>query len=289
MKYNFMYDFRLTFMVKRMAKALKTSTSGYYEWLKNGRKTKRDIEDKKYLSFIRIEFNKSRQTYGPRRLSKVLKQTYELNIGRTRVHEIMAENNIVPKTVKKFKATTYSNHNYPVAPNLLNRNFQVKAANMAWVSDITYISTREGWLYLAAVMDLHSGKVVGWAMDKQMTQNLVMDALKQAVGRARPPRGVILHSDRGVQYACKSYRNLLSRLGFVQSMSRKGNCLDNAPMESFFDTLKTELVYHEDYKTRAEARLSIFDYIETFYNNIRLQERLGYLSPNDFERLRKTA
>ena len=289
MKYNFMYDFRLTFMVKRMAKALKTSTSGYYEWLKNGRKTKRDIEDKKYLSFIRIEFNKSRQTYGPRRLSKVLKQTYELNIGRTRVHEIMAENNIVPKTVKKFKATTYSNHNYPIAPNLLNRNFQVKAANMAWVSDITYISTREGWLYLAAVMDLHSGKVVGWAMDKQMTQNLVMDALKQAVGRARPPRGVILHSDRGVQYACKSYRNLLSRLGFVQSMSRKGNCLDNAPMESFFDTLKTELVYHEDYKTRAEARLSIFDYIETFYNNIRLQERLGYLSPNDFERLRKTA
>ena len=175
MKYNFMYDFRLTFMVKRMAKALKTSTSGYYEWLKNGRKTKRDIEDKKYLSFIRIEFNKSRQTYGPRRLSKVLKQTYELNIGRTRVHNIMAENNIVPKTVKKFKATTYSNHNYPVAPNLLNRNFQVKSANTAWVSDITYISTREGWLCLAAVMDLYSGKVVGWAMDKQMTQNLVME------------------------------------------------------------------------------------------------------------------
>ena len=276
-------------MVKRMAKALKTSTSGYYEWLKKGRKTKRDIEDEKYLSFIRIEFNKSRQTYGPRRLSKVLKQTYKLNIGRTRVHEIMAENNIVPKTVKKFKATTYSNNNYPVAPNLLNRNFQVQAANTAWVSDITYISTREGWLYLAAVMDLYSGKVVGWAMDKQMTQNLVMDALKQAVGRARPPRGVILHSDRGVQYACKSYRNLLGRLGFVQSMSRKGNCWDNAPMESFFGTLKTELVYHEDYKTRAQARLSIFDYIETFYNSIRLQERLGYLSPNDFETLRKTA
>ena len=228
-------------------------------------------------------------TYGPRRLSKVIKQTYKLNIGRTRVHNIMAKNNSIPKTVKKSKATTYSNHNYPVAPNLLNRNFQVKAANMAWVSDITYISTREGWLYLAAVMDLYSGKVVGWAMDKQMTQNLVMDALKQAAGRARPPRGVILHSDRGVQYACKSYRNLLSRLGFVQSMSRKGNCWDNAPMESFFDTLKTELVYHEDYKTRAEARLSIFDYIETFYNNIRLQERLGYLSPNDFESLRKTA
>ena len=289
MKYIFMYDFRSTFRVKRMAKALKTSTSGYYEWLKNGRKTKRDIEDEKYLSYIRIEFNKSRQTYGPRRLSQAIKQTYKLNIGRTRVRNIMDENNIIPKTIKKFKATTYSDHNYPVAPNLLNRNFQVKAANMAWVSDITYIRTREGWLYLAAVMDLYSGKVVGWAMDKQMTQSLVIDALKQAFGRAKPPRGVVLHSDRGVQYACKNYRNLLKRLGVVQSMSRKGNCWDNAPMESFFGTLKTELVYHEDYKTRAEARLSIFDYIETFYNSIRLQQRLGYLSPNDFENLRNTA
>lgn len=289
MKYIFMYDFRLTFKVTRMAKALKTSTSGYYEWLKNGRKTKRDMEDEKYLSYICIEFNKSRQTYGPRRLSKTIKQTYKLNVGRTRVRNIMDENNIVPKTIKKFKATTYSDHNYPVAPNLLNRNFQVKAANVAWVSDITYIRTREGWLYLAAVIDLYSGKVVGWAMDQQMTQSLVIDALKQAVGRANLPRGVVLHSDRGVQYACKNYRNLLKRLGFVQSMSRKGNCWDNAPMESFFGTLKTELVYHEDYKTRSEARLSIFDYIETFYNSIRLQQRLGYLSPNDFGNLRKTA
>jgi transposase InsO family protein len=284
-----MYDFRLTFMVKRIARALKTSTSGYYEWLKNGRKTKRELKDDKYLPFIRIEFNKSRQTYGPRRLSKVLKQTYELNIGRTRIRNIMVENNIVPKTVKKFKATTYSNHDYPVAPNLLNRNFQVEAHNMAWISDITYISTREGWLYLAAVMDLYSGKIVGWAMDKQMTQSLVIDALKQAVGRSRPPKGVILHSDRGVQYASKSYRNLLGRLGFVQSMSRKGNCWDNAPMESFFGTLKTELVYHEDYKTRSDARFSIFDYIETFYNGIRLQQKLGYLSPIDFENVRKSA
>lgn len=136
-----MYDFRLTFKVKRMAKALKTSTSGYYEWLKNGRKTKRDIEDEKYLSYIRIEFNKSRQTYGSRRLSKAMKKNYKLNIGRTRVRNIMDENNIIPKTIKKFKATTYSDHNYPVAPNLLNRNFQVNVANVAWVSDITYIRT----------------------------------------------------------------------------------------------------------------------------------------------------
>ena len=289
MKYVFMYDFRFTFMATRMAKTLKTSTSGYYEWLKNGRKTKKEIENEQYLPLIRIEFNKSRRTYGPRRLSKILNKTYKLGIGRTRIRDIMAENELIPKTIKKFKATTYSNHDYPVAPNLLNRNFSVERANMAWVSDITYISTKEGWLYLAAVMDLYSGKIVGWAMDRQMTQKLVIDALKQAVGRARPSRGVIIHSDRGVQYACKSYRNLLNRRGFIQSMSRKGNCWDNAPMESFFGTLKTELVYHEDYKTRAEARLSIFDYIEAFYNSVRLQERLGYLSPNDFETLRKTA
>jgi transposase InsO family protein len=284
-----MYDFRLTFKVKRMAKALKTSTSGFYEWLKSGRKTRREIEDEKYLSFIKIEFNKSRQTYGPRRLSKAIKQTYRLKIGRTRVKYIMAENNIISKTVKKFKATTYSNHDYPVAPNILSRNFKVEAAYKAWVSDITYISTKEGWLYLAAVMDLYSGKIVGWAMDKQMTQSLVIDALKQAIGRTNSPRGIIIHSDRGVQYACKKYRNHLKKYGFIQSMSRKGNCWDNAPMESFFGTLKTELVYHEDYRTRSEARLSIFDYIESFYNNTRLQEKLGYLSPNDFENLRKTA
>lgn len=191
MKYRFMYDFRLTFMVKRMAKALKTSTSGYYEWLKKGRKTKRDIEDEKYLSFIRIEFTKSRQTYGPRRLSKAIKQTYELNVGRTRVHDIMAENNIVPKTVKKFKATTYSNHNCPVAPNLLNRNFQVQAANATWVSDITYISTREGWLYLAAVMDLYSGKVAGWANDAESGDGCLEAGCRscKTTPRRNPPFG----------------------------------------------------------------------------------------------------
>jgi Transposase and inactivated derivatives len=174
MKYRFMYDFRCTFRVTRMAKALKTST----------RKTKRELEDDRYLPFIPIDFNRSRQTYGPRRLSKVLTKTYKLKIGRTRVRNIMVENDMIPKTIRKFKATTYFNHDYPVAPNLLDRNFRVERSNMAWVSDITYISTREGWLYLAAVMDLYSGRIVGWAMDKQMTQNLVIDALKQAIGQA---------------------------------------------------------------------------------------------------------
>ena len=181
-------------------------------------------------------------------------------IGRDRVERLMRENNIVPKTVRKFKATTNSNHNYPVAENILNRNFTVETPCKAWVCDITYVATGEGWLYLAAVMDLYSGKIVGWSMDSTMTSSLVCDALKQAIWRIRPKRGVICHSDRGVQYASKKYRSLLKKHGFIQSMSRKGNCWDNACMESFFGTLKTELVYHEKYKTRNQAKASISYY-----------------------------
>ena len=288
MKYVFIHEHRLDFRVKKMTEVMEVSRGGYYEWVKSGYKNRKQIENEYYLELIKIEFDKSRQTYGPRRLAKELNKN-EHRIGRRRVEEIMRENNIVPKTVKKFKATTNSKHNYPASPNLLNRNFKADKPFIAWVSDITYIATREGWLYLAAVMDLYSGKIVGWAMSEPMTQELVISALKQAVGRTRPPRGIILHSDRGVQYACKKYRNLAKSYGFRQSMSRKGNCWDNAPMESFFRTLKTELVYHEDYKTRNEARLSIFEYVEAFYNRVRLQKRLGYMSPVEFENLSKAA
>jgi len=288
MKYVFIHEHRLDFRVKKMTEVMEVSRGGYYEWVKSGYKNRKQIENEYYLELIKIEFDKSRQTYGPRRLAKELNKN-EHRIGRRRVEEIMRENNIVPKTVKKFKATTNSKHNYPASPNLLNRNFKADKPFIAWVSDITYIATREGWLYLAAVMDLYSGKIVGWAMSERMTQELVISALKQAVGRTRPPRGIILHSDRGVQYACKKYRNLAKSYGFRQSMSRKGNCWDNAPMESFFRTLKTELVYHEDYKTRNEARLSIFEYVEAFYNRVRLQKRLGYMSPVEFENLSKAA
>ena len=258
-----------------------------YQWALN-KKTKKEIEDEKFLALIQAEFDKSRKTYGARRISKAL-QKQGVKIGRFRTERIMAENNIVPKTVTKFKATTNSNHNYPVSPNLLNRNFNVDTPYVVWVTDITYVATREGWLYLAAVMDLFSGRIVGWAMDSTMTQQLVIDALKQAIGRTNPPRGVICHSDRGVQYASKKYRSLLKKYGFNQSMSRKGDCWDNAPMESFFGTLKTELIYHEDYRTRAEARYSIFDYVETFYNKIRLHSKLGYDTPENYEKSRKSA
>lgn len=287
MIYTFMYEHRRDFRVNKMAEVLKVCRSGYYQWALN-KKTKKEIEDEKFLALIQAEFDKSRKTYGARRISKAL-QKQGVKIGRFRTERIMAENNIVPKTVTKFKATTNSNHNYPVSPNLLNRNFNVDAPCVVWVTDITYVATREGWLYLAAVMDLFSGRIVGWAMDSTMTQQLVIDALKQAIGRTNPPRGVICHSDRGVQYASKKYRSLLKKYGFNQSMSRKGDCWDNAPMESFFGTLKTELIYHEDYRTRAEARYSIFDYVETFYNKTRLHSKLGYDTPENYERSRKSA
>ena len=287
MIYTFMYEHRRNFRVNKMAEVLKVCRSGYYQWALN-KKTKKEIEDEKFLALIQAEFDKSRKTYGARRISKAL-QKQGVKIGRFRTERIMAENNIVPKTVTKFKATTNSNHNYPVSPNLLNRNFNVDTPYVVWVTDITYVATREGWLYLAAVMDLFSGRIVGWAMDSTMTQQLVIDALKQAIGRTNPPRGVICHSDRGVQYASKKYRSLLKKYGFNQSMSRKGDCWDNAPMESFFGTLKTELIYHEDYRTRAEARYSIFDYVETFYNKIRLHSKLGYDTPENYEKSRKSA
>ena len=287
MIYTFMYEHRRDFRVNKMAEVLKVCRSGYYQWALN-KKTKKEIEDEKFLALIQAEFDKSRKTYGARRISKAL-QKQGVKIGRFRTERIMAENNIVPKTVTKFKATTNSNHNYPVSPNLLNRNFNVDAPCVVWVTDITYVATREGWLYLAAVMDLFSGRIVGWAMDSTMTQQLVIDALKQAIGRTNPPRGVICHSDRGVQYASKKYRSLLKKCGFNQSMSRKGDCWDNAPMESFFGTLKTELIYHENYRTRAEARYSIFDYVETFYNKIRLHSKLGYDTPENYEKSRKSA
>ena len=283
-----MYGHRGYYRICKMAEVLEASRTGYYAWMKQGcqsRRQRRDVED---LAIIRAAFVETKETYGSRRLSKHLHQN-GCPIGRTRVERLMRENDIVPKTVKKFKATTNSNHDYPVAPNLLNRNFTVRNPNTAWVSDITYVATGEGWLYLAAVMDLCTGKIVGWGMGESMTANLVCDALKQAVSRQKPSQGVVCHSDRGVQYACRDYRRLLKKLGFVQSMSRKGNCWDNAPMESFFGTLKTELIYHEDYQTRNQARASIFEYVEAVYNRVRLQEKLGFLSPESFEKLRFSA
>lgn len=190
-------------------------------------------------------------------------------------------------TVKKYKATTNSNHKYPVSENLLNRRFIVNQPNQSWVTDITFIPTNEGWLYLASVMDLFSRKIVGWSMDSTMTKELVMNALKMAYQRQKPKPGLIHHSDRGVQYASKEYQKLLKEYRMIRSMSRKGNCYDNACIESFHGILKRELVYQTKYKTREEARTSLFEYIEFFYNSKRIHSTLNYHTPNEFEKMYK--
>ena len=201
----------------------------------------------------------------------------------------MRENGIVAKARHRFKATTHSRHSLSVAENLLNRDFTADKPNRVWVSDITYIPTLEGWLYLAVILDVFSRHVVGWAMSDRLTADFVVRALSQAADRRRPSPGCIFHSDRGVQYACKEFRDVLKHYGFCQSMSRKGDCYDNALAESFFHTLKTEHVYHYRYETRAEARQSLFEYIEMFYNRQRRHSALGYRSPVEFEELARVA
>jgi transposase InsO family protein len=201
----------------------------------------------------------------------------------------MKQAGLVCKTVKKFKATTNSKHDEAISPNLLNRKFKVYEPNKVWVGDITYIWTDMGWLYLATVIDLFSRKVVGWSMSDRMKTSLVNDAMQMAIWQRKPPKGLIWHTDRGSQYASKSHRALLKQHRIEQSMSRKGDCWDNAVAESFFHTLKTELVFHERYKTRKQAHASIFEYIEVFYNRKRRHSANNLMSPANFENLRKVA
>ncbi len=197
---------------------------------------------------------------------------------------VMREAGIAAKTTRKFRQTTDSNHPHPVAGNVLDRAFDPGEPNTSWVADVTYIPTREGWLYLAAVEDLFSRAVVGWSMDATMTSRLVVDALEMALSRRAAGPGLVAHSDRGSQYASEHYRRRLAEEGITCSMSRRGNCWDNAPMESFFASLKKELVHHEDYATRAEAKASIFEYLEAFYNRVRRHSSLGYVAPAEYER-----
>jgi len=233
---------------------------------------------------IRVVHAESRQRYGSPRVSRQLRaEGYPC--GKNRVARLMKENGIQAKRRRRYKATTDSKHVYPVAPNLLERRFEPGLPDRVWASDITYIQTQEGWLYLAPMMDLHSRRIVGWSAGSDLGHSLVAKALEMAVANRRPQRGLIHHSDRGVQYACGEYQRLLRAHGMRSSMSRKGDCWDNAPMESFFASLKTELVRGRSYRTRAEARREIFEYIEVFYNRRRMHSSLGYLSPVQFEAL----
>jgi len=263
------------------------SRSAYYAWLKSPQ-TAAEKDDVELTEVIKTLFKKSRRNYGTRRLKEALIKR-DRQVSRRRIGRLMGAAGLACKTKRKFKATTNSNHNLPIAPNHLDRQFTVAEPNQAYVGDITYIHTQEGWLYLAVVIDLYSRQVVGWSMAEHMRAKLVNDALSMAVWKRKPGKGLIWHTDRGSQYASDSHRALLQQHGIIQSMSRKGNCWDNAVSESFFHTLKTELVHHQRYQTRAEAKQDIFEYIEVFYNRERLHSANNYVSPVDYEMQLKSA
>ena len=240
--------------------------------------------DEKLNELIEIIFVQGRQNYGTRRIKDKLEQRYGFIVSRRRIGSIMKDLGLVAKTKKRYKInTTNSNHNLPIAPNLLERDFYASFPDEKYVGDITYIPTNEGWLYLATVIDLYSRRIVGWSMDDNMKTSLVNDALNMALISRKPPKGLIWHTDRGSQYASYAHRDLLELHGIQQSMSRKGNCWDNAVAESFFHTLKTELIYHETYETKAQANQSIFEWIEVYYNRQRMHSSNNNLSPVEFE------
>jgi putative transposase len=282
-KFAWMKEHRGRFAVEVMSRTLEVSVSGYYAWLKrsaSGRRRRREELAEK----VREAYVKSRRTYGAPRVHRKLLAEGE-KVCRNTVAKIMRDQRIRSVIARRFvPCTTDSSHDHPVLENRLNRQFVAKSPNCKWCCDITYVQTDQGTLYLAAVIDLFSRKIVGWSMNERMPVELIADALRMALGQRRPAAGLLHHSDRGVQYACGLYQELLNEHGIVCSMSRVGNCYDNAVMESFWGTLKTECVYpHGRYETFQQARQSIFEYIEAFYNRIRIHSSLGYVSPEMFE------
>ena len=246
--------------------------------------TKRQREDRMLSAAIKTVFDDSEQTYGAGRIVRALREQGTM-VGKNRIWRLMKQHGLRVKTARRFKVTTNSAHNRPVAPNLVQRNFSAEAPDRLWTGDITYIWTAEGWLYLAVVLDVFSRRIVGWSMNKRMTDELVSTAFKNAVLRRRPAPGLIFHSDRGAQYCSNRFKSLVKGNGGVQSMSGTGCCYDNAVTESFFGTLKRELVHHCSFRERAEAQSSIFRYIEVFYNRQRRHSAVSYQSPDNYERL----
>lgn len=281
MKHRYIKDNRSNHAIEKMCRVLGVSRSGYYKHV-NAPDSQRDRENAMLLNQIKIAYADNEGNYGSPRISQELNDK-GITCGKNRVARLMRKNEIRAKTSKKFRITTDSAHKHPVAPNRLAQEFSADTINQKWVSDITYIYTQEGWLYLAVIMDLCSRKIVGWAMESRITKKLTMKALQQAMNRRCIKAGLILHSDRGSQYACHDYVHLVKSNQFIQSMSGRGNCYDNAVMESFFKTLKVEKVYWKRYTTRDDARKSIFKYIECYYNVKRKHSALGYKSPQGFE------
>lgn len=267
--------------IAKLCKVLSVSRSSYYAWDKRP-ESKRSKENKDLLDKIKIIHKENGNVFGSVKITKMLNKNSDKPVNHKRVERIMNEHGIRSRVAKKFKATTNSNHKLPVAENILNRDFSVDKPNEKMVSDITYLWTDEGWLYIAAVMDLCGQKVVGLSMNERMTKELVINALNDAYQRSGRPAGVILHSDRGSQYCSKDYQNLINKYGFVCSMSRKGNCWDNAPMESFWGKMKCEWLYGKRFKTRQEARAAVFEYVEIFYNRRRIHASNGYLTPEEY-------
>lgn len=287
MKYIFIKDNRSEFRLKKMCQVFAVSKSGYYAWRKRTTsKTRRANE--LLLEKIREIFKGSHQRYGSRRVC------FELRLrgiicSKNRVARLMHQDELKSRRTRKFRTTTNSKHKLPIAPNLINKNFVVKQPDRVWVSDITYLWTWEGWMYLAVIIDLYSRQVVGWAMSTRITKELVLSAIIQAIGRRKPNSGLIFHSDRGSQYASYEVGKLLQKHQIIQSMSKKGDCYDNAVAEAFFATLKLELVYPDFFETRLEARSEVFEYIEIFYNRQRLHSTLNYMSPLQFEKVNPAA
>lgn len=276
-----MKELRRSYTISFMCRMLNLSPSGYYAW--SSRMPSQHARDETRLVIeIKAAHKRTRHTCGPERLQEDL-AAHGIKVGICRIRKIRKKLGIRCKQVKKFKATTYSQHKLPVADNLLEQKFTAEAPNKVWVSDITYIPTDEGWLYCAAHRDLFNGEIVGYALGSRITKELVITSLLMAAKRKRPLPGLINHSDRGRQYCSSEYRKLLDMFNMKASMSRKGNCYDNAPMESFWGTMKNELIYHQRYATREQAVREITEYIDIFYNRQRRQKRLGYLSPVVYE------
>ena len=287
MKYRAIREHAVRYPVRLMCRALRVSPAGFYAWRRRP-ESRRTQANRALLVHIRAIHQQSRRTYGSPSIWDALTQRGH-RVGENRVARLMRFEGIRAKTAKKWRATTDSKHKLPVAANTLDRHFTVTAPNRVWAGDITYVWTDAGWLYLAVVLDLYSRAVIGWAMGSRLSADLAREALTMALWRRKPGAGLLHHSDRGVQYAAHDYQRLLGEHRIECSMSRKGNCWDNAVVESFFGTLKKELVHDRRYATRDEAKQDVFEWIEVFYNRQRRHSTLGYRSPAEFEAMSKVA
>ena len=287
MKYALILEQQQDHSVQFLCHVLEVSPSAYYGWRKRPESARKEKDDE-LAELIEQSHSDSRGSYGARRIKLDLEDRGE-NVSRQRIGRLMVEQNLASKHKKKFRITTSSDPKLPVASNLLNRNFEVAESDKIYVGDITYIWTQEGWLYLAVMIDLFSRAVVGWSLSSRLKSALATSALEMAILKRVPDQGLMVHHDRGSQYAGHKYQELLEKHEIVCSMSRKGNCWDNAVAESFFKTLKQELIYHCRFMTRAEAEIAIFDYIEVFYNKKRRHSNNGYLSPSQYEQMKMVA